>query len=299
MIDLTFDKSDDDRGEVSPGGLADKPVSPPRTDGLPLASPGKRFSAVTLVQILSMNADPLPASIPTAEDAATSLPPSTPPTVRTIDFSSIQKVPKVHLRTPQFQHSFPVKAPVEAPVKHSVPPLPRNIRRGSAPDTPKSPSTVPATQPSATFSSITAQDPSPSRLSVLGSTSPSVPVVNSGPSASAKPVLPRRPQVMRGAQSTQSAMSGSLDASRIPAAPLSPVTVSEDGMNIDQSETSTSAGIPPLSPTIPPSRAESPPHSDSPHTDGTEEEECRSLIYPSTTPEESPEAEVRRFCICQ
>ena len=298
VIDLTFDKSDDDRGGVSPSRLADKPVPPSRTDGPPLASPGKCFSALALVQTLSMNAGPLSASILTAENAATSLPPSTPSTVRTIDFNSIRKDRKVHLRTPQLQHLSPDKAPVEALVKHTVPPLPRNIRRGSAPDALKSPPMVPATQPPATFSRIAAQDPSPSRLSAP-SASPSVPVVIPTSFVPVKHVLPRRPQVMRGMPSTQAAMSRSLDAPRIPTTPLSSVSVPEDRMNIDNSGTSASASIPPLSPTIPSSCAESPPHSDSPHTDVTEEEECRSLIYPSTTPEESPEAEVRRLCVCQ
>ncbi|PIL36073.1 histone methyltransferase [Ganoderma sinense ZZ0214-1] len=251
VIDLTFEKSDDDRGGISPRKPVDKPVSTSRTN------------------------DPLSAS--SAEKAVASLPPSTPSTVRTIDFSSIRKDRKVHLRTPQLNHSSPVKIPI----KLSIPPLPRNVRRVSAPDVLKSTPLAQAMQPSATTSIPVVRDPGTSRDNA-----------SSVPPASAtfqKLVLPRRPQVMRTVRATQSATSGSLDPSRTPTAPPAPVP--EDGMVVD-SGLSTSAGVPPLSPTMPSGDVESPPHSASPHTDASEEEECHSLTYPSTTPEESPEAEV-------
>ncbi|KAM5531648.1 hypothetical protein V8D89_014700 [Ganoderma adspersum] len=262
VIDLTFDKSDDDRGVVSPLEPADKPVSLSRTDGPPLAS--------------------------SAEKVDTSLPPSTPSTVRIIDFSSLRKDRKVHLCTPQLQHSPPVKAPV----KSTIPPLPRNVRRVSAPDILRYPPLAQAIQPSAATSISAAQDAGPSRVSVQDNASTPVPTVTPTSSPLLKLVLPRRPQVMRSVRTTQSATSGSLGASRIPAAPLAPATVPEDRMIVDDSGPSISVGVSPPSPTMPSGDVESPPHSASPPTDATEEEECRSLIYPSTTPEESPEAEI-------
>ena len=294
VIDLTSDKSDDDRGAVSPLELADKPATSSRTDGPPLASSGQCLS-VCVLKILIMKADASSVLILTAEKVIASLPPSTPSTVRIIDFNSLRKERKVHLHTPQLQHSPSVKAPV----KPTIPPLPRNARRVSAPDVLKSPPLAQAIQPSAATSMSVAQDSSPPRVPVQDNASTPVPTVTRTSSPSLKLVLPRRPQVMRSIRTTHSGRSGSLGASRIPVAPLAPSTVPEDEMIVDNSTPSISVGVPPSSPTMPLGDVESPPHSASPPTDATEEEECRSLIYPSTTPEESPEVEVRRFCLCQ
>ena len=247
----------------------------------------------------------------TAAQVAVSAP-TTPSTVRTIDFNTIWNVRKRHPHLTQVPRLSPLKAtnllqPLQSSSKTSalpqpgpssehpsslkvaIPPLPRHVRRTGAPDTPRSPTAQSAAV--SAVSASTVQASAQETAQVAGVSMPS--------SAHLKPRLPRR-DVIRNMHNAQPSASGSSAASssRVPpSAVFTTSTVSDTEMVIDEVASAPTRHVPHAS-QISLHTSISSSHSGSPSADGNEED-GHSLIYPSSTPEETPEAEVRTCCILQ
>ncbi|TBU47307.1 hypothetical protein BD309DRAFT_511651 [Dichomitus squalens] len=261
VIDLTFDKSDDDRAAEAAGNPAEK-SSESRGEVPPFTRPRDvQVTPATAVQV-----------------AVTALSTTSPSTVDRLSPIKPTNAPQLQQPSPS-KTTTPSQPEQPSSLKLSFPPLPRNVRRPSAPDALRSP---------------------PAESAAIDSNSQASAQETALPAAIPKPRLPRR-DVIRNMQTASSSSIGSSAPSLVSFASTAThaaTDVPEIEMVVVEAAPSVPARNRLLASDIRPHTAISPSGSGSPSTDTTGEE-GRSLLYPSSTPEASPEAEVRACCLLQ